>query len=113
MVDSKECSACNDLRASLRTLQKVVMEQREKINLIKNIVDSEDIEAFADKFRQIFGRDLAPFWDHFTGFDIIKFDKFMQDKKGRIEDGKTSLSDFILKKYGEDAEKFIKKIICL
>lgn len=63
------------------------------------------------QFRSIFGINLTPYWDHFTGFDIIKFDQFMRLNYGYIEDGKTSLSDFITLKYGTEAEGLIRSLI--
>mgnify|MGYP001573201266 CR=1 FL=1 len=70
-------------------------------------------------FRRIFGVSL----ERFTGslallaslsgrfdFDVIKFDDWCKTM-GYIEDNETSCADFIMSKWGKDAEDLVQKII--
>ena len=63
------------------------------------------------KFHQIFGLSLSRFWNPMIGFDLIKFDDKVKKHFGYVEDGKTSLSDFLRSKFGEDVRSFILDLI--
>lgn len=70
------------------------------------------------KFVQIFGVQLTAFFNPLVpalGFDIVKFDEYLKKHKGYDEekDGGTSLKDFVLADYGQDALDFIGEIISL
>lgn len=66
-------------------------------------------------FQLIFKAPLNMFFDPFVpelGFDIVKFDDFMKKRNKYDEDanGGTSLSDFILAKYGQGAVDLITQL---
>ena len=64
-------------------------------------------------FVSCFGISLRLFWNPLTGFDVIKFDDYCKAKLGYVEDGKTSLKDFITAGYGKEAVTLIETLICL
>ena len=75
---------------------------------------------YLDKFFRFFNIHLnviMEFFDyklfHFgmVFFDIVKFDNYLKSVYGYIEDGKTSMQDFILNKFGSDILELSKKII--
>lgn len=76
---------------------------------MKAKVPSRDIK---NEFERIFQTKLMMFFDTLFGFDIIKFDIYIQRKHQiRYEDGETSLKKFIFKKYGIKGIRIIKKLI--
>lgn len=62
-------------------------------------------------FHSYFHVNLFEFYHPIFGFDIIGFDDHAQQRWGYIEDGKTSLNDFITQKFGEGASKLISELI--
>ena len=70
------------------------------------------------KFKNVFGIDLSNFKDTIpmmvTGnfsFDIVSFDKFCHQSFGYSEDKDGSLSQFISKKFGKDANQLISFLL--
>lgn len=60
----------------------------------------------AVSFRKIFGVSLFGFWDHFLGFDVIKFDdEFVNPRDGE------SCKNVVLEKYGPEGLKIIKRLL--
>lgn len=57
-----------------------------------------------NQFHAVFGTNLSEFFD-FTGFDIVKFDAFLETPKGM------SMRDFIKDRHGNDAVALIEKLI--
>ena len=57
------------------------------------------------KFQTYFNASITKFWHPLFGFDIIKFDGFLQTPDG------ISTKDFITKNQGEEAAEFIKYLI--
>jgi len=57
-------------------------------------------------FSNTFGLRLAaPYWDRMFGFDVIKFDEFIQPEDGE------STEDAIRRKYGDEAVKLVNDIL--
>ena len=56
------------------------------------------------RFRDIFGDNLANYWD-LTGFDVIKFDDLIQPGENQSTD------DAIREKYGQEAVDFAHSLI--
>lgn len=72
---------------------------------------------YSDEFRRTFNAPLEAFASELIGllghfdFDIFKFNDWCIRMKGYKEDGKTSLSAFITKKFGVKAGKLVRNII--
>lgn len=62
-------------------------------------------------FTRYFHISTSRFWHPLFGFDIIKFDDYMKSHHGYVEDGKTSLEDFLTQKFGQPASDLIKTLI--
>ena len=57
-----------------------------------------------ESFSLIFHVHLSEFWNNITGFNIVKFNEW-------IEAGNECLRDVVVKKYGEDAAKLIESLL--
>ncbi len=55
--------------------------------------------------------DYKLFYFGMVFFDIFKFDNYLKSVYGYIEDGKTSMQNFILNKFGSEILEISKKII--
>jgi len=77
----------------------------------KIITKFHENKSHSREFNQTFNTNLSNFLNPLTGFDIIAFDDRLKNQYGNYEDGKTSMSDFIKKKFGENAIKLIDKLI--
>lgn len=73
----------------------------------RNVVSKK--EKYADEFYNIFGVHLKFYWDYFPGldlgFDVIKFDKFIDPPDG------TSCAQAVNTKYGARAEQLIHELL--
>lgn len=67
----------------------------------------EKYKRLAPKFKSIFGMDLMPYWNHITGFDIVKFDDLWIGYDGYTG----SLQDFVKKKWGKPGVNLILELI--
>jgi len=68
-------------------------------------------KQYAGEFFNIFGVSMKNFHEPISGFDIIKFDDFLKKKYSNYEDNKTSMKDFIKKKYGKKAIELINNLL--
>ena len=59
---------------------------------------------YQESFSRTFRVHLSGFWNNITGFDIVKFNEW-------IEAGDKCLRDVVAKKYGEDAAKLIQNLL--
>ena len=73
-----------------------------KQQILKNI---NKRKKYHYQFKEIFNIELSNFFDNITGFDIIKFDEWLDTPDGK------SCSDFITEKYGINATKMIEDLI--
>jgi translation initiation factor 2 alpha subunit (eIF-2alpha) len=87
-------------------------KSKRKEKIMKTAIERfHKIKSNSYVFFKTFGVQLSQFVSPYTGFNIIAFDDYLQNKYGKYEDGKTSMADFIEKKYGMDAVKLIKNLI--
>jgi hypothetical protein len=80
---------------------------------VKGVIVKKSPVIYETLFSSYFGISLRLFWHPITGFDIIKFDDFCKEKHGYVEDGKTSLKDFLTAKHGKEAATLIENLISL
>lgn len=59
----------------------------------------------APRFARIFGRQLRPYWNNLTGFDVIKFDDLVKPGK------KESTKDAVLRRYGQEGVDLVYRLI--
>lgn len=79
---------------------------------MKEIIERfRKIKSHSSEFFKTFSVQLSKFTDPYTGFNIVAFDDYLQNKYGNYEDNKTSMADFIKKKYGMRAVKLIENLI--
>lgn len=65
-----------------------------------------------NEFERVFQTNYRRFFDALFGFDIVKFDEYLQRKHQiQYENDKTSLTDFIEEKYGFDGVHVIEKLL--
>lgn len=58
------------------------------------------------EFRRLLRHDLKPYWDTYTGFDVVKFDEeWVKPKDGE------STKDAVRRKYGPNAVELILKLL--
>jgi hypothetical protein len=62
-------------------------------------------------FRHFFGKSTSVYWNPLFGFDIVQFDADMQSEQGYVEDGKTSLREFLVQKFGQEASDLVNSLI--
>lgn len=60
---------------------------------------------FDQDFRAFFGLSLRDYWKPLTGFDVVKFDKFIKP-----EDDQTT-KDAVVVKYGTHAAEFLDRLV--
>lgn len=66
------------------------------------------LKKYNEPFRRIFGMRLTTFWtNNLLGFDIVKFDKALNTPDG------TSMSDFLLEKYGKEGRNIVMGLLCI
>lgn len=63
------------------------------------------------KFQKHFGTSVRTYFNPLLGFDITKFDADMQSKFGYVEDGETSLNDFLTEKFGKEISNLVRSLI--
>ena len=70
-------------------------------------IAARNIEAHkkGQEFKKIFGVQFAGFWNSFFGFDVVKFDAWLE-----VPDG-VSTSDFITQKYGAEACALVRSLL--
>ena len=78
---------------------------------VKKIMDN-----YGTEFKEIFGIEIAFFVSKLwiigiPGFDIIKFDKYMETRRSYDKD--SSLAEFIEKKYGKRGKELIDELISM
>lgn len=56
------------------------------------------------KFETVFNRPIREFWDDITGFDIIKFDAWIDPKEG------ISLYDMLVEQYDTDTAELVSEL---
>lgn len=59
----------------------------------------------AAQFKKYFGKNLWDYWEPLFGFDIVKFDEFLETPDD------LSIKEYLEKEYGEDAMKLIQSIL--
>lgn len=59
----------------------------------------------ATLFLAVFGKPLADFYDGIFGFDVVRFDEWLE-----VPDG-TSTKDFIHTKHGQEAVELIERLL--
>ena len=64
-------------------------------------------------FQHTFQERLSKFFHPILGFDIVKFDDLMHCKFEYKEDGKTSCSDFVKQRFGENIQKMIEILLSI
>lgn len=57
------------------------------------------------RFKRIFGVGMWQFMDLLTGFDVVKFDDWLETPDG------LSTADHLAKKYGKEARDLVKALI--
>jgi len=68
-------------------------------------------KEFEPLFQKYFNCSLRKFFHPMFGFDIVRLDDYMKQRFGYIEDGKTSLSDFIAAKFDANAVSLVKSLL--
>ena len=64
------------------------------------------------KFTEVFGVDVKKFYDNiFIGFDVIGFDDYLREKVEAYDEDKESMSDFLIRRFGDEANKMVKSFI--
>ena len=63
-------------------------------------------EKYADSFQKTFGINLHPFMNPIYGFQILKFERWLN----RIDDG-TSIRQYVAKKYNKKAAELINDLL--
>lgn len=65
------------------------------------------VKRYGVKFQEVFGVPLAQFMDPIPvlGFDVIAFDEWLGTPDG------TSTYDYLLQKYGKEAQTLIKSLL--
>lgn len=73
-------------------------------------INSDFIKHFKTGIQKFEDRKLTILTKRFQ-LNIIKFDEYLHKEHGYSENNHGSISDFIVLKFGIDAEKFIKNLI--
>jgi hypothetical protein len=79
--------------ASTMTLREIVLHNKKLVH---------DHEA---TFQATFGVSLSSFWELVTGFDIVKFDKWLETPDG------VSTHDYLLQKYDQNALTLVEDLL--
>ena len=76
------------------------------MNMREQVLDTKKKQyLYRGLFCDTFGRSLDDFMHPLLGFDVVKFDEFIVPPDG------VSLSDFLAKKYGEDARVLVQNLL--
>lgn len=103
----KGCKTMDEFR------EKVGYEQAKEISRVACAMGSElkgdqkkqDVPTLACKFKKVFNRHMAEYWNPITGFDFVKFDGWVG-----VVDG-VSLKEAIKDKFGMEAVEVVEELI--